>query len=271
MVNSMVWSNEDQDEIVFSGYHLQPTTPPGVGFPLLARYGLTTGSLWNEYPTPFDGARYASITFDFIVRPINHANPTHPEMLNQIYYRPKALVPRSVDTDYVFAEPWQDENTGTFGLALLQTGQDGEMECSVTIQGLDEGATLSSFTNFVSSTYQFEKVQATAQVSNADLTNDQICVSLPKPYMKPNGSTPGIGIHIYPNPASDVLSLTGLSGIENAKTVLYDLQGRIVLSQAFQNPGSTKQLDVSALESGVYFVKVSKGGEIVFVERVIKE
>lgn len=59
--------------------------------------------------------------------------------------------------------------------------------------------------------------------------------------------------------------------MENAKVVLYDLQGRVVLSQAIPKPKNTQQLDVSALESGVYFVKVSEGGEVVFVERVIKE
>src|SRR5690606_23949772 len=92
---------------------------------------------------------------------------------------------------------------------------------------------------------------------------------LPKPF--PNTSSikdNEIQIRAYPNPASNFLYLSGLANTTDPTIALYDLQGREVLSNNHQT-GNEAQLDVSTLESGLYFLKVSEGGESVFVERVI--
>jgi len=270
--SGMEWSNEDQDEVVLSGYHMDAGNPPGDGYPLLIRHDLTTGSIWTRYGVGFDAADYVNLGFDFIVRPINAINPSSPYEANQTYYHPKALV-RKIHEDpyYVFAAPLQEKTNQLFGLNLLNTGGNGAMPCSETIIGLDELASLNSPMNFASSPYPFELMESGAMVYNATLLNSLTCEEdgLPKPF--PNTSSikdNEIQIRAYPNPASNFLYLSGLANTTDPTIALYDLQGREVLSNNHQT-GNEAQLDVSTLESGLYFLKVSEGGERVFVGRVI--
>lgn len=68
---------------------------------------------------------------------------------------------------------------------------------------------------------------------------------------------------IWPNPVSDILY------VENTKEpitglTLYDLQGRIIKQT------NAKELNVTELSSGVYFVEV-KGSTSAYIKRVIVE
>lgn len=268
----MQWSSSNQDEIVLSGYHIDAGNPPQVGYPLLVRYGLSTGSIWSRYHVGFDGADYANINLDFIVDPVNLVNPSSPYELNEIYYHPKSLVLKnSVDPSYVFAAPQQEEPLDLFGVNLLNTNSNGDMPCMDSVRGLDELASLSTFTNFISQAYNFRLLEPGAMVYNAILLNSLTCESDAKPFIGPNGNTQQMGIQLYPNPANNLLNISGLPEIENGDIALYDLQGRIVLSQAYQGLSSTKQLDISTLENGVYFLKISENGESMFVERLVKK
>jgi len=65
-----------------------------------------------------------------------------------------------------------------------------------------------------------------------------------------------IGAIIYPNPALNVLNI---SGAENASVVIYDVLGRAVLSQD-QLQNSTP-IDVSTLVTGTYFVRMTLNGQ----------
>jgi hypothetical protein len=60
----------------------------------------------------------------------------------------------------------------------------------------------------------------------------------------------------FPNPATDVLSITGLNADEAAATVvIMDVAGRVA-SIVASNGQTTQQLDVATLPQGVYFIEL---------------
>jgi len=59
-------------------------------------------------------------------------------------------------------------------------------------------------------------------------------------------------LKIYPNPSSSILHILSSETIENMRII--DLDGREIMNQKFVN-SKTIQLNVSALESGIYFIE----------------
>lgn len=62
-------------------------------------------------------------------------------------------------------------------------------------------------------------------------------------------------INLYPNPTRDLLNITNA---ENADIQVFDILGKMILSK--DNISVNEQLNVSSLNSGAYFVKISKEG-----------
>jgi hypothetical protein len=63
---------------------------------------------------------------------------------------------------------------------------------------------------------------------------------------------------IYPNPASSILILSG-TNVEQAQ--VFDVSGKILINQSSGN-----FIDVSALSSGVYVVKINDGSTHKFIK-----
>jgi len=80
----------------------------------------------------------------------------------------------------------------------------------------------------------------------------------------PNGNLAPLGVEdvaganfsMYPNPANDVITITGLVG--NAKVSIYDATGRLVRTES----GNAGTLNVSDLEAGVYNITVENRGAV---------
>ncbi len=68
-----------------------------------------------------------------------------------------------------------------------------------------------------------------------------------------------VNIHVYPNPSNTVVNV---DGIEVDKMALYNLEGQMVTMT------NKNQINVSALDSGIYMLKVLSGDKM-FVEQVI--
>tara|TARA_R100000306_G_scaffold6274_8_gene8761 strand:+ start:360 stop:3668 length:3309 start_codon:yes stop_codon:yes gene_type:complete len=66
------------------------------------------------------------------------------------------------------------------------------------------------------------------------------------------------GFSYYPNPADDALTLRAIDTIENV--AIYNILGQKVVDQTIGNV--TTELDISALSTGTYIMKVSVNGEI---------
>jgi len=73
---------------------------------------------------------------------------------------------------------------------------------------------------------------------------------------------------IYPNPTSDILHIGYESIEEMSKVKLIDISGRTVVDT--QLIGEDRYLDVSAIRSGIYIVKIMEEGRV-FTQRVIKK
>ncbi|RDK87134.1 DUF1028 domain-containing protein [Marinirhabdus gelatinilytica] len=80
-----------------------------------------------------------------------------------------------------------------------------------------------------------------------------------------------VSITLFPNPAEDVITISAESFVQFLYIELFDIQGKRVYSQAnMQAPNGKQTIPVSALQNGVYFVKIAtQHGERVlrFVKR----
>ena len=64
-------------------------------------------------------------------------------------------------------------------------------------------------------------------------------------------------LYLYPNPIHEPWSLNIISSEEAIKSIsLYQMSGRLVLKEEYQDNCSTKILILSMISSGIYFVKV---------------
>lgn len=64
--------------------------------------------------------------------------------------------------------------------------------------------------------------------------------------------TMGTSISVYPNPASDKIIISSAYDIQSS--AIYDIAGNLVISI----PGSADEVDISSLETGVYFLKIGR-------------
>ncbi len=71
-------------------------------------------------------------------------------------------------------------------------------------------------------------------------------------------------INIYPNPVSDVLNIKSDKSIKNMD--LYDTQGRLVL----HTNGNQKTINLSVINLGIYFLKISLTSGETSIEKIVK-
>lgn len=78
-------------------------------------------------------------------------------------------------------------------------------------------------------------------------------------------------INLYPNPTSSIYNVKVIGNNEKPFTVMmYDLTGKIVLTQNYDGKTTTNQINASKLTNGVYIVKVICGEEVK-VQKLIKQ
>jgi hypothetical protein len=76
-------------------------------------------------------------------------------------------------------------------------------------------------------------------------------------------------VSVYPNPAQNILNIVSPKAVVTAVAV-YDVRGRVVSERTFTSEGNNYQLDLSGLETALYFVKITtESGTI--TKRVVKQ
>ena len=75
-------------------------------------------------------------------------------------------------------------------------------------------------------------------------------------------------VYIYPNPSDREINIETLALIQNIR--IYDLHGRIVISQNNSDSNMNLKLDVSNLSKGIYLIKLETS-EGQFTQKLIKE
>ncbi len=79
-----------------------------------------------------------------------------------------------------------------------------------------------------------------------------------------NTNTPKISINIYPNPSSDVLNFDFTGQVDKASVI--DLNGNLISC-----PQTLNSLDISELNSGAYFLKITSNGKTYYRQFVKAE
>lgn len=75
-------------------------------------------------------------------------------------------------------------------------------------------------------------------------------------------------LSIYPNPANDVLNISGLQGIENGTINITDLAGRVVYSQTLSSTANNMQVNIESLSKGVYMLTIDSDQSI--TKKIVK-
>jgi len=75
---------------------------------------------------------------------------------------------------------------------------------------------------------------------------------------------------LYPNPASDRITLSNPNGLQLDKAAIYDLQGRLIQNIDLTDMLSEKTIDVSQLQSATYMFVISSENGLV-TKQIIKE
>jgi len=74
------------------------------------------------------------------------------------------------------------------------------------------------------------------------------------------------GISVYPNPASNIISITSQSDLSGATIKVLDLVGREVISES----GYKSQLDIAGLDAGVYTLIIKKDDNLIIKKLVVE-
>jgi len=87
----------------------------------------------------------------------------------------------------------------------------------------------------------------------------------------PNIAAPALQVQVYPNPASNVLHFDfGQAASSNATVQVFDIHGRLLLTQELQTH-SNPSIDVSNITTtGVYYLQIECGGAVVHRKVVIE-
>jgi hypothetical protein len=193
------------------------------------------------------------------------------------------LYPRiAAGTLEAFCQPWFGDSGGALcdaglsNITVLLLGASGQVVYDFTLTGADGRF---SFNGLPFGAYQLEaeiagyESAASGMItlspeipSVEDITLDiepqlKVGIYLPE---RPLVTNP---LHIYPNPATDVIYLTGdiVTDSELLTVRIYSSTGLLVRQSNIYTQGGNLQLDVSELNRGVYFVQLSGiGGEASF-------
>lgn len=80
-----------------------------------------------------------------------------------------------------------------------------------------------------------------------------------------------VAFSIFPNPANDIVEFKFTNNITNNVNIeIYNIQGKLILNSVNQIKESALQINISALKSGMYFLKVNDGVNESIQKLVIK-
>jgi len=79
-------------------------------------------------------------------------------------------------------------------------------------------------------------------------------------------NTPVVELNIYPNPATDFITIDGIS--DNAQLTIRDVNGKIVYTQLVSS--GSYNISISSLSKGIYIAQITVGEEL-YTQRLIKQ
>ena len=76
-------------------------------------------------------------------------------------------------------------------------------------------------------------------------------------------------IDVFPNPVQDNLSIQIDNILSNGQIQLFDMYGKLIQTNSFQQENAT--IDLSNIASGIYTLKISDGEKLIAVKKVVKQ
>ncbi|MBQ7736140.1 MAG: T9SS type A sorting domain-containing protein [Bacteroidales bacterium] len=220
-----------------------------------------------------------------------------------------SATPRNSEATVVITQPTADDLTATvvvtdrdssriytinFTLVTANADLSDLRLNGTTIEGFDPAVT--EYTINIAGAYSFQEISATAASEYATMTITQpeevdstqyvgkvtvTCAELTKTYTvtinfhEEEDTIIGIdeqvirSFTLYPNPANDQVTIVLDDNVNASEVVLYNMAGQTVLSQKTSESQTT--LSVRNLQSGIYFVTVRNGNNILGIHKLIKE
>jgi hypothetical protein len=80
-----------------------------------------------------------------------------------------------------------------------------------------------------------------------------------------NGET----VQVYPNPSSDMVTLTTTGNVTNGRVEILDMNGKLIIGQTFT--GTTQTVDIRSLAAGTYIVRLSEGNRRLYSSQIVKK
>jgi photosystem II stability/assembly factor-like uncharacterized protein len=117
----------------------------------------------------------------------------------------------------------------------------------VTDLHIHEGSQFLFAATFGRSTYKID-------ISNDILTQDETVFSSE--------------VKVYPNPASEMVTISNASNSEKSSVSIYDVMGRVVKQLDFK--GKELQLSVENFQPGIYYLKISEGKKQTTKKLIVK-
>jgi hypothetical protein len=233
------------------GIKLFAQSPNGISIVL---NGTTNDLSGSVYQTTAPGPDFFDINFNFI----NNTNQTQ----QWIVTRKRVNVPSGWSDKLCWGHssislaggcygpnilnPWSSPTADIFNVAV---GEYGKLKCEINPDETVNGTALYRY--YVSSdgvTFQDSvDVQVDFSVASVKPIKEEVSVS------------------IVPNPATDYIQIS-MTGIESASLRMIDVFGSTVLKE---NIGSSKKLNVSDFNSGIYFLVFDVPGRKSFTRKVI--
>lgn len=76
-------------------------------------------------------------------------------------------------------------------------------------------------------------------------------------------------VKVFPNPASDFVTVSIKDKMENPEIKMYDIMGKLVKQEQFES-GNNLQFSVSNLSKGIYYLQISSNGKEMSKKLIIK-
>ncbi|MCK5783401.1 MAG: T9SS type A sorting domain-containing protein [Desulfobacterales bacterium] len=182
---------------------------------------------------------------------------------------PVALYPDTIGVDY-FIALWRTSllATGYF----LDVAYDANFSQMVPgYDNLDVGADTTAIVSGLESSPYYYRVRAYNALYTSQ--NSNVIIVLEVPVVELSGSSTGLSVHLFPNPACRTISLIySLPSVVRVSICLYDLTGNKIRTLMDEEQGKGEhsfQDDLSILPKGLYLVRIQAGHQLVTKKLII--
>ncbi|SEL22947.1 Por secretion system C-terminal sorting domain-containing protein, partial [Aquimarina amphilecti] len=85
-----------------------------------------------------------------------------------------------------------------------------------------------------------------------------------------NDETLANALTVYPTPSNNIINITGAIGLEIERTEIFDIRGKLILSQKLNSSSIINTIDISSIRSGLYLITIySETGST--TKRIVKQ